>query len=150
MNDALEGAEQFMSPVLQWLRLGIESAGALWLAVGAVYALVALVLAHLRGQTASFLPIRLTFSRQHSLHFFNENLVTATRVLNESLPLFKWTLQRRLENLPNAAEVFRCYRLSVEKITHFLDGCALYRRCAIACASRRAFALMRGPSTYRA
>ena len=67
MNHSIEETEQFLIPVLQWLRLGIESAGALWLAVGAGYALVALVLAHLRGQTASFLPIRLTFSRYLSL-----------------------------------------------------------------------------------
>ena len=67
MNEALEAAEHFMTSVLQWLRLGIETTGALWLAVGAGYALVALVMAHLRGQTASFLPIRLTFSRYLSL-----------------------------------------------------------------------------------
>jgi len=67
MSEAFEGAERILTSTLGWLRLGTETAGALWVTVGAGYALVALVLAHLRGQTASFLPIRLTFSRYLSL-----------------------------------------------------------------------------------
>ena len=67
MSEALESAEHGIFGALQWLKLGIETAGAVWLAVGAVFALLGLVRAHLRGQTASFLPIRLTFSRYLSL-----------------------------------------------------------------------------------
>jgi uncharacterized membrane protein len=47
--------------------LGIESVGALWIAVGFVYALVQLTSLHVHKQTASFLPVRITFSRYLSL-----------------------------------------------------------------------------------
>jgi uncharacterized membrane protein len=63
----MEETGGLLVPAIQWLRVALETVGAVWIAVGAVYALVQLVLAHLRGHTASFTPIRLMFSRYLSL-----------------------------------------------------------------------------------
>jgi uncharacterized membrane protein len=63
----MEQTGGLLVPAIQWLRVALETVGAAWIAVGSVYALVQLVLAHLRGQTASFTPIRLMFSRYLSL-----------------------------------------------------------------------------------
>ena len=54
-------------PAVRWLRLVLEGMGAAWIAVGFVLATVQLIRAHLRSATASFTPIRLTFSRYLSL-----------------------------------------------------------------------------------
>jgi uncharacterized membrane protein len=67
MSAAFESAEHGVFAALQWLKLGIETTGAVWLAVGAMLAFGALVRAHARGQTTSFLSIRLQFSRYLSL-----------------------------------------------------------------------------------
>src|SRR5262245_58581063 len=69
--------------------------------------------------------IPLAFGSQHSLDFFNEHPLTGTGVLDKGLTLLGRALQCRLKNFPNAAKVFRRYRLSVEKITHSFDRCAL-------------------------
>src|SRR5262245_60192864 len=63
----MEATGGILVPAIQWLRVALETVGAAWIAVGSVYALVQLVAAHLRGQTASFTPIRLMFSRYLSL-----------------------------------------------------------------------------------
>lgn len=57
----------FLVPAVSWLRLVLESLGAVWIAVGSTYATAELISAHLRRQTASFTSIRLTFSRYLSL-----------------------------------------------------------------------------------
>ena len=67
MHETLEGAEAVFVLGVQWLRLVAEAAGAIWLAVGTIYALAALVVGHIRRQPASFGPIRLRFSRYLSL-----------------------------------------------------------------------------------
>jgi uncharacterized membrane protein len=59
--------ESLFEVVLHWLRLAIDAAGALWIAVGFVYAFAELIVAHARRQVASFKTIRLTFSRYLSL-----------------------------------------------------------------------------------
>lgn len=60
-------AVDIILPLVQWLRLALEAIGALFIGVGFVYAVVNLSVLHWRGQTASFLPVRLTFSRYLSL-----------------------------------------------------------------------------------
>jgi uncharacterized membrane protein len=50
-----------------WLRLGIEATGALWIAVGFGRATVQLASLHPHQQTASFQPIRITFTRYLSM-----------------------------------------------------------------------------------
>ena len=63
----VKAAVDIILPLVQWLRLALEAIGALAIAVGFVYALVNLSLLHWRRQTASFLRVRLTFSRYLSL-----------------------------------------------------------------------------------
>jgi uncharacterized membrane protein len=63
----MELANSFLRPTIDALRLGIEAVGVFWIAVGAGLALVELIRAHLRRQTATFTPIRITFSRYLSL-----------------------------------------------------------------------------------
>ncbi len=65
--DAFRGTEEIVLPMIRWLRLALEIVGALWIAIGSGYALVDLLSAHLRGLTATFTSIRLTFSRYLSL-----------------------------------------------------------------------------------
>jgi uncharacterized membrane protein len=67
MIEALEATEGVLGQAVRWLRLIVETSGAVWIGVGALYALKDLVLANVRGQTANFTPIRLTFSRYLSL-----------------------------------------------------------------------------------
>jgi len=59
--------ESVFEVALHWLRLAIDAAAAVWIAIGFVYAFVELVAAHLRREVASFRDIRLTFSRYLSL-----------------------------------------------------------------------------------
>jgi uncharacterized membrane protein len=59
--------EQEIEAAVRALRLSLEVAGAVWIAIGACYALVALVIIHLKGQAQSFTRIRLAFSRYLSL-----------------------------------------------------------------------------------
>lgn len=63
----VKAAVDVVLPLVQWLRLALEAMGALCIAVGFVYALVSLSVLHWRGQTKSFLRVRLTFSRYLSL-----------------------------------------------------------------------------------
>lgn len=63
----VRAAVDVILPLVQWLRLALEAMGALCIAVGFVYALVSLSVLHWRGQTKSFLRVRLTFSRYLSL-----------------------------------------------------------------------------------
>ncbi len=63
----VKAAVDVILPLVQWLRLALEAMGALCIAVGFVYALASLSLLHWRGQTKSFLRVRLTFSRYLSL-----------------------------------------------------------------------------------
>src|SRR5262245_25451750 len=67
VGEATEFMRGLLVPAVEWLRLAIEMVGGLWIAIGFVYALTQLILAHLRGRTTSFTPIRLTFSRYLSL-----------------------------------------------------------------------------------
>jgi uncharacterized membrane protein len=59
--------ENRIGSIVHALRLVTEVTGALWIAVGVAYASAELIAAHLRGRTASFTAIRLTFSRYLSL-----------------------------------------------------------------------------------
>jgi uncharacterized membrane protein len=52
---------------ITWLRICIEDVGAVWIGVGFFVAVIGLIRNHLRGDTASFTLIRLTFSRYLSL-----------------------------------------------------------------------------------
>jgi uncharacterized membrane protein len=65
--EALKTAEEVILPLVRWLRLALESAGAFWIAVGFAHALVALIAAHLNRRTSTFTVVRLTFSRYLSL-----------------------------------------------------------------------------------
>ena len=65
--EPLKAAELFLLPAVQWLRRSLEVVGGFWIAVGFVSATAELILAHVRRQTASFTPIRITFSRYLSL-----------------------------------------------------------------------------------
>ncbi len=60
-------SEQGLTVAVRGIRLGLEVVGAAWIVVGAAYALVNLIVAHLRSLTISFTPIRLEFSRYLSL-----------------------------------------------------------------------------------
>ncbi len=63
---AVKSAVDVILPLVQWLRLALEFVGALSIAVGFAYAVAGLWVLHWR-RTASFLSIRLTFSRYLSL-----------------------------------------------------------------------------------
>lgn len=65
--EGLEAVESLIAPFAQLLRLAAEAVAIAWVAIGLVLALVSLIAVHLRGQTASFRTIRLTFSRYLSL-----------------------------------------------------------------------------------
>jgi uncharacterized membrane protein len=67
MKQLLELTEISIGPVFRWLGFLIELSGALCIATGFFIAVTALIRAHLQGLTASFTPIRLTFSRYLSL-----------------------------------------------------------------------------------
>jgi len=54
-------------PLIRWLRLALEAFGALWIAIGFVYALAGLWVVQWRRGTKSFVSVRLTFSRYLSL-----------------------------------------------------------------------------------
>lgn len=59
--------EQNLAAMLSILRLTTEAIGALWVAVGVVYASLELLRAHFHGETNTFTGIRLRFSRYLSL-----------------------------------------------------------------------------------
>jgi len=59
--------ETGLATVTHVIRFVLEAIGAFWIAVGASYALIDLVKAHINRQTGSFTSIRLTFSRYLSL-----------------------------------------------------------------------------------
>jgi uncharacterized membrane protein len=63
MKELLELAQISIGPVVRWLGFLIELSGALCIATGFVIAVTALIRAHVQRRTASFTPIRLTFSR---------------------------------------------------------------------------------------
>lgn len=67
MGVGFEGLEHGFQSLLQWLRLAVEAAAALWIAVGFVYAFGELVAAHLHRQVSTYRTIRLRFSRYLSL-----------------------------------------------------------------------------------
>jgi uncharacterized membrane protein len=59
--------EQNLAAMLSILRLTTEAIGALWVAVGVVFATLELLRAHFHGETTSFTAIRLRFGRYLSL-----------------------------------------------------------------------------------
>ena len=59
--------ETGLATVTHVIRFVLEAIGAFWIAVGASYALIDLIKAHVHRQTGSFTSIRLTFSRYLSL-----------------------------------------------------------------------------------
>ena len=65
--EALEGFEAHVVAAVQWLRLLIESIGALVIAVGAVVALLALVGPVLRREAPNFTRVRIRFARYLAL-----------------------------------------------------------------------------------
>lgn len=60
-------AEQSLAPLVLWLRLALEAVGGIWIAVGFVNAVVALIRDHIRRDITNFTPVRLMFSRYLSL-----------------------------------------------------------------------------------
>jgi len=67
MATPLEVSEKALAAIVVWLRLAVEAAGALWIAVGFAYSTWELIVAHLRRRIATFTPIRLAFGRYLSL-----------------------------------------------------------------------------------
>jgi uncharacterized membrane protein len=65
--DLVDSMEHVLGPIVTALRLTIEAMGALWIAIGVVYAFLELMRAHFSGETTSFTAIRLRFSRYLSL-----------------------------------------------------------------------------------
>ena len=65
--DLAASTEHLLAAVFSILRLATEAVGALWVAIGVIYAFLELVRAHLHGETTSFTGIRLRFSRYLSL-----------------------------------------------------------------------------------
>ena len=59
--------EESIHACVQWLRLGVETMGALVVTIGVMVAAVQFVRAMLRGQTANFNAIRLTLARYLTL-----------------------------------------------------------------------------------
>jgi uncharacterized membrane protein len=60
-------AEEFISAAVQWLRLGVETAGALIVCLGVLLALSRFARALFAGDAADFNPIRLILSRYLAL-----------------------------------------------------------------------------------
>lgn len=65
--DLAVSMERLLAAILSMLRLTTEAVGALWVAVGVVYAFLELIRAHFHGETTRFTGIRLRFSRYLSL-----------------------------------------------------------------------------------
>jgi uncharacterized membrane protein len=63
----MEISDSFLRPPIDAIRFALEATGAFWIAMGGALALFQLLSAHIRLKTASFTPIRLTFSRYLSL-----------------------------------------------------------------------------------
>ncbi len=64
---SVKAAVDVILPLVQWLRLALEAASAIWIAIGFAYAFAGLWVLHFRRDTKSFVAIRLTFSRYLSL-----------------------------------------------------------------------------------
>ena len=64
---AFEGAEELVFASVQWLRLGLETVGALVVAAGAVRGVVQLTAHRSDSLEARFSPVRLTLARYLSL-----------------------------------------------------------------------------------
>ncbi len=60
-------AETVLAAVVHAIRFALETIGAVWIAIGALYALIDLIRAHVNRRAGSFTSIRLTFSRYLSL-----------------------------------------------------------------------------------
>lgn len=67
LEPARPAAEPAIQWVVQWLKLGIETVGAALVAVGVIVAIVQLVRAFARRQTADFTGTRLTLARYLAL-----------------------------------------------------------------------------------
>lgn len=62
-----EHSEQFVIAAVNWLRLGVESVGALVIGHGIAVALAGFLSGFVRRDTASFIAVRLTFARYLAL-----------------------------------------------------------------------------------
>jgi uncharacterized membrane protein len=62
-----EQVEQHVRSYVEWLRLAVESLGALVIAAGIVIVLIGLVRTIVKGGGGSFVPIRLAFARYLTL-----------------------------------------------------------------------------------
>lgn len=62
-----EHSELFVIAAVNWLRLGVESVGALVIGIGIVMAMAGFLRGALRGDAASFTGVRLTFARYLAL-----------------------------------------------------------------------------------
>jgi len=62
-----EHSEHLVIAAVNWLRLGVESVGALVIGIGIVVALAGFLRGVLRRDTASFIPVRLMFARYLAL-----------------------------------------------------------------------------------
>ncbi len=67
MSEALELVEQTLFPILNWLRLMLEVASGVWIALGFAAAIVALTRAWTGPRPVRYTSIRLAFSRYLSL-----------------------------------------------------------------------------------
>lgn len=62
-----EHSELFVIAAVNWLRLGVESVGALVIDIGILVALAGFLRGFLQRDTASFISVRLTFARYLAL-----------------------------------------------------------------------------------
>lgn len=65
--ESLPIMEAALGETIRFIRFVTEAIGAFWIAIGVIYATSELVTMHVRRQTLTFTPIRLTFSRYLSL-----------------------------------------------------------------------------------
>jgi uncharacterized membrane protein len=65
--DWIAGSEDYLLHLVRGLRLLLEAAGAMWIAVGFILTMIGLTIDHLRWRVTSFTRVRLTFGRYLSL-----------------------------------------------------------------------------------
>jgi uncharacterized membrane protein len=65
--DWIAGTEDYLLHLVRGLRLLLEAAGAMWIAIGFILTMLGLTVDHLRWRVTSFTRVRLTFGRYLSL-----------------------------------------------------------------------------------
>jgi len=67
MSGAFQAAMHYVQETVQWLKLGVETIGALLIAVGVAVALVQLIRLYFTGRRSVFTGVRLTLARYLAL-----------------------------------------------------------------------------------